>query len=116
MNRYNRSDRVSQLLHREISVIIDQELRDQRIGMVTVTGVNLSKDLKIARVYFSVLGNSEEVKKTISTLNGASNFIRARLGERIILKYLPTIEFLYDSSTVDGMYIDKLLDEIKNRT
>ena len=113
MHRFNRSKRVSELIHREISVIIDQELRDSRIGMVTVTGVDISKDLKNAKVYVSVLGNEDEARLSLDTLNTASQFIRLRLGERIVLKYLPSITFYFDSSTVDGMRIDKLLNEIK---
>ena len=114
MNRFNRTKRVSELIHREISIIIDQELRDSRIGMVTVTGVDVSKDLKNARIYVSVLGNEDEVKLSLSILNAASHFIRLRLGERVILKYLPAISFYFDSSTVNGMRIDKLLNKIKN--
>ena len=113
MHRYKRTERVSHLLHREISAIIDQKLRDNRISMVTVTGIDLSNDLKNARVYVSIFGNDTEIKTTISTLNGASNFVRAQLGERVILKYLPKIVFYYDYSTVEGMHIDKLLDELK---
>ncbi|MFC1694329.1 30S ribosome-binding factor RbfA [Candidatus Latescibacterota bacterium] len=116
MNKFARSERVSELIHREISVIIDQELRDSRIGMVTVTSVDMSKDLKNAKVYVSVLGDEDEIKLTVSILNSASNFIRVKVGERAVLKYLPTITFFYDSSTVDGMYMDKLIDEIKNKS
>ena len=115
MHRFNRTKRVSELIHREISTIIDQELRDSRIGMVTVTGVDISRDLKNARIYVSVLGNEDEVKLSLSTLNAASQFIRLRLGERVLLKYLPAISFYFDSSTVNGMRIDKLLNEIKNK-
>ena len=115
MHKFNRTKRVSELIHREISIIIDQELRDSRIGMVTVTGVDISKDLKNARIYVSVLGDEDEVKLSLSILNAASQFIRLRLGERVILKYLPAISFYFDSSTVTGMHIDKLLNELKNK-
>lgn len=114
LKRFNRSDRVSHLIHREVSSIIDRELRDQRIGMVTVTGVDVSKDLRNARIYVSILGNHEEIKPSLDALNAASAFIRTCLGTRIVLKYLPTLSFHYDSSTVDGMRIDKLIDQINN--
>ena len=116
MNRYKRSDRVSKLIHREISSIIENELWDNKIGMVTVTGVELTRDLKTSRVYVSVLGNDKDVETSIKTLNKASNFIRGRIGEEIVLKNVPTIQFYYDSSIVDGMYMDKLLDEINNES
>lgn len=113
MNRFKRSDRVSALISREISKIIDYQMRDTRIGMVTVTGVDLSNDLRNAKVYVSVLGSETEINTSVSALNSASNFIRARLGERIILRYLPTITFFYDPSTIEGMRMDKILDDIK---
>ena len=106
---------MSELIRREISVLIDQKLRDTSFSMVTVTGVEVSRDLKNAKVYISVLGSQDEVKLSLSALNAASPAIRAQLGERVILKYLPKISFYYDSSMVDGMYIDKLLDGIKNK-
>ena len=114
MKRFNRSDRVSHLIHREVSAIIDRELRDQRIGMVTVTSVDLSRDLRNARIYVSMLGSDEDIKSSLEALNNASSFIRTCLKTRVVLKYLPTISFVYDSSTVDGMRIDKLIDEINN--
>ncbi len=115
MHRYERSDRVSELVKREISKIIDQELRDTRLGMVTVTGVDMSRDLKNARVFVSVFGSEEVIKSSLLALNSASQFIRVRMGERVSLRYLPKITFSYDSSTVDGMHMDKLLDEIKEK-
>ena len=115
MNRFKRSDRVSELVSREVSQIIDQELRDTRIGMVTVTGVDMSNDLKSARIYISVLGNDDVVQSSLEALNSASAFVRARLGERVSLRYLPRLSFFYDSSTVDGMRMDKILDELKNQ-
>ena len=114
MKRFNRSDRVSHLIHREVSSIIDRELRDQRIGMVTVTGVDVSKDLRDARIYVSILGNNEEIESSLNALNAASAFIRTCLGTRVVLKYLPVLSFHYDSSTIDGMRIDKLIDQINH--
>ncbi len=112
MHRFDRSDRVSNLIHREISEIIEHDLKDTHIGMVTVTGVKMSKDLKTARIFFSVLGDEAAVQSSIDALNNATSFIRARLSERVILKRTPMISFEYDSSTVHGMHIDKLIDEI----
>jgi len=113
MQRFARSSRVSGLVGRELSVIIDRELRDERIGMVTVTGVDMSRDLKNARVYVSVLGDDEETNRSLDALNAAAPYIRARLGERVVLRYLPNLQFFFDSSTVDGMRMDRILDEIR---
>ena len=116
MNRYKRTDRISNLIHRAVSTIIDNNLRDARIGMVTVTGVEVTRDLKIARVYVSILGSDEEIKNSLIVLNNATNYIRSCLGEKVILKYTPALQFYYDSSTVDGMHMDRLLDEIKKES
>ncbi|MFC1529014.1 30S ribosome-binding factor RbfA [Candidatus Latescibacterota bacterium] len=115
MHRFKRSDRVSALIKREISIIIDQELRDFIKNMVTVTDVEMSRDLKNAKVFVSVLGSEGEIKSSLAALNSVSHSIREQLKVRIILKYFPRISFFYDSSTVYGMHIDKLLDEIKNK-
>ncbi len=84
--------------------------------MVTVTGVEVSRDLRNARVFVSILGSEEEMKTSLDVLNEASGFIRNCLKTRVILKYLPALRFYYDSSTVDGMHIDKLIDEINKPT
>ena len=83
--------------------------------MVTVTGVEMSNDLKNAKVFVSVLGSEDEIQSSLVVLNSFSHSIREQLSERVILKYFPKISFIYDSSTVDGMHIDKLLEEIKDR-
>ncbi|MCE5250658.1 30S ribosome-binding factor RbfA [bacterium] len=115
MKRFNRTDRVSQLIHREVSIIIDREMKDHRIGMVTVTSVDVSKDLRHANVYVSVLGDTEAVQSSLDALNDAAGFIRMSLGTRVILKYLPELTFRYDSSLIDGMKMDKLIEQAKNK-
>jgi ribosome-binding factor A len=115
LHRFKRSDRVSELIRREISIIIDQKLRDSKNSMVTVTGVEMGRDLKNAKVFVSVLGSEHEVESSLAALNSVSHSIREQLKEKVILKYFPRISFFYDSSTINGMHIDKLLDEIKDR-
>ncbi len=114
MQRYARTDRVAHLVHRELSEIIEREMKDERLGgMITITGVNITKDMKFAKVYFSVLGDEKTIKITQDTLNSASQYIRSRLNERISLKNIPSLTFYYDSSMATGMRIGKLLNEIK---
>ena len=83
--------------------------------MLTVTDVEMSKDLKNAKIFVSILGDKDEIQSSLALLNSASHSIKEHLRDRIILKYFPKIVFSYDSSTVDGLHIDKLLDEIKKR-
>ena len=116
MNKFKRSDRVSHTIHRAISSIIENELHDKRIGMVTVTGVDMARDLKNARVYVSVLGDDKDAKLAINILNKASSYIRSRISEKIVLKYIPAIKFYYDFSTVNGIQINKLFEKINKES
>lgn len=113
MQRYNRMDRVSNLLHREISEIIEHEVKDDRLGMVTVTGVDVSKDMKYAKVYFSVLGDAEVVKNSLAALQSAAAFMRSRLVGRVILRNIPSLTFEYDPSTEYGVRINKILNDLR---
>jgi ribosome-binding factor A len=103
---------VGDLLRQEIADIIMRRLKDPRIGFITVTGVDLSDDLKIARVYISCL-KEEEKEATLDVLNAARSFVRSEVGKRIRMKVLPSIEFRFDESLGYGDRIDKLLKEIK---
>ena len=116
MGQVKRSERVSGLVHRILSTIIEHDLWDQRVKNVTLTGVEVSRDLKHANVYVSVLGDDDETVAAIKALKGATSFLRLRLGEEIKLRYTPELHFRYDSSIVDGMRMDKLLAELNGNT
>ncbi|HWR58032.1 MAG TPA: 30S ribosome-binding factor RbfA [Thermodesulfovibrionales bacterium] len=109
---YKRSQRVGDLLRQEIADIIMRKVKDPRLGFVTVTGVDLSDDLKIARVFISCL-KDEERDATIEVLNAAKSFIRGEVAKRIRIKVLPSLEFRVDESVGYGDRIEKLLREIK---
>lgn len=112
---YKRSQRVSDLLREEIAEIIMRRLKDPRLGFVTVTGVDITEDLKIARVFVSVL-KTEDRESTLEILNSAKNFVRSEVAKRIRMKVIPTIEFRIDESIEYGARIDKLLKEIKKHS
>jgi len=99
-------------IQHEISQILLRNLKDRRIGFVTVTGVEMSPDLRHAKVYVSTMGNAAEKKASLDTLNHAAGWIRRELGQRIRIKFLPEIVFHYDTSQEYGERIDRLLDEI----
>jgi ribosome-binding factor A len=107
---YKRSQRVSDLLRKEIADIIMYKLKDPRIGFITVTGVDVTDDIKIARIYVSIL-KDEERKTTIAILNSAKSFIRSELSKRLRMKFIPSIEFRLDTSIEYGDKIDRLLKE-----
>lgn len=103
------------LLQREISQIIEHELLNERIAMATVTGVEVTKDFKYAKVFVSVLGEKDQIEETMQALNDAAPFIRSRLAGRIVLRNIPALTFHYDPSTVNGIHINQLLDEINKK-
>ncbi len=111
---YKRSQRVSDLIREEVADIVMYRLKDPRIGFVTVTGVEMTSDLKLARVFVSVL-KEEERETTLEVLNSSRNFIRTALSKRLRMKFIPEIEFRQDTSIEYGLKIDKLLKEIKER-
>lgn len=109
---YKRSQRVSDLVREEVADIIMYKLKDPRIGFVTVTGVDMTADLKLAKVFVSIL-KEEERDVTIEILNAARPFIRSSLSKRLRMKFIPEIEFRLDTSIEYGFKIEKLLKEMK---
>lgn len=112
---YKRSQRVSDLLREEIAEIIMRRIKDPCLGFITVTGVDITEDLKIARVFISVL-KDEDRESSLEILNSARHFVRSEVAKRIRMKVIPTIEFRIDESIEYGARIDKLLKEIKKQT
>lgn len=112
---YKRSDRVADLLQQEIAELVFRKVKDPRVSGVTISGVEVTADLKHARVFFCVMGNpSEEQKKTVSEgLSKARGFLRQELLKRLHMKYVPQIEFQYDQSFDYGDKIERLLKEIQ---
>lgn len=100
-------------IQHEIGAMLCRDLKDRRIGFVTVTGVQMSPDLRHAKIYVSAMGNEEEKEASLEALNHASGWIRHELGQRIRIKFLPEIIFLPDTSQEYGERIDRLLNEIR---
>lgn len=111
---YKRSQRVSDLLREEVADIIFFKLKDPRIGFLTVTGADVTDDLKIAIVYVSIL-KEEERKSTLDILQSARSFIRSELSKRLKMKFIPSIDFRLDTSAEYGNRIEQLLQEIRKK-
>jgi ribosome-binding factor A len=111
-----RQRQVAELLHQELSLLIQQRARDPRMGFVTVTDVEISADLKIAHVYVSVLGSEEDAEQSLDSLNHAAGFFRRELGASVSLRHLPELDFRLDSSLEQGMHIDQLLDSLQEES
>ncbi len=110
-----RSERVAELIHRNLSAMIVFEMRDPRIQHVTITEVKLTPDLQLAKVYFTWTGPEEGRKEMRAVLNHASGYLRSKLSERIDLKYMPQLQFYYDDSSVHAARMEALFKEIHKR-
>lgn len=112
MAQSQRQARISELLKEEIGLIVHDNLKDPRIGFVTVTGVDVSPDIKIAKVAVSVLGNKKEKEKTVKTLEQSKGFIQGELGRRLRIKNTPTLNFVLDESAETSIRISKIIQKI----
>jgi len=116
MTTHVRPDRVGQEIQAAIASIITRgELRDPRIGFITITGVKVSPDLRVAKVYYSMLGTDQERSESQKGLEAAKGFIRREVTARIQLRVSPEIYFVFDKSIVEGDKIDRLLREVKEK-
>jgi ribosome-binding factor A len=106
-----RMRRVNGAVREVISAHISGDLKDPRIGFITVTGVETSPDLRSARVFVSVLGDESERDDALAGLRSAAGFLQAQIGRQLRMKRTPTLDFVYDESVDTGMRISKLLDE-----
>lgn len=113
MHPYKRSERVGDLIREEIAKIIMHDLNNPRIGFVTVTGVDVSNDLRHAKVYVSILEETKQ-DETIKILNSSAKFIRGELSTKIRMKFIPELIFKLDESIEYGAKIDRILNEIKS--
>lgn len=107
-----RTGRVGEQIKKELSLLIQNELKDPRIGFVTVTGVEVTNDLSQAKVYLSVLGDEAQKQGSLKGLDKANGFLRSELGKRIRLRHVPELIFKMDESIAYGSRIEKLLGDI----
>ncbi len=108
-----RVDKVADLLKKEVALLIQSEVRDPRVGMASVTGVKVSKDLAHASVYVTLLGksNAEEAQEGIEALNKASGFLRSMLAKEVSMRITPKLKFIYDDTLAKGQHLTSLIDE-----
>lgn len=108
----DRTVRISEEMKKEISAIIQSELKDPRLSkLISVTNVNVTRDLRYAKVFVSIMGNEEEKKNSLDGLKSAAGFIRREVGHRVQLRYTPEIQFEMDNSIEHGAYISKLIND-----
>ena len=107
-----RVEKVQELMKQEVSDIIFNELKDPRIGFVTVTSVACTEDLREAKIYVSVRGDEKKARDTLNGLNSSLGFVRREIGKRIRLRFTPEISFALDTSLNYSDHIQRLLNEI----
>ena len=103
-----RQRRVAELIHRELSLLLLQHVRDPRVTGVTITGVEVTQDLLLAHVHFSVMGAGDEGREALAGLEHAKGFLRTRLAGRVQLRFVPDLAFHLDESAAYGRRIDEL--------
>jgi len=109
----HRPGRLAEAVKKEISEILKNEIKDPRLGFVTITMVDVTPDLRYAKVYASVLGDLEQQKATAEVLHRATGYIRSEIGRRIRLRYTPEITFELDNSIERGTRVIKLMEEVR---
>jgi len=108
---HRRGERLAEEIREEVARIIGRELKDPRIGFVTVTRVELTADLRMARVHVGVLGDAAQRETTLAALRQASGFVRHTLGRRVRVRHTPDVQFLYDHGLEATERVARLLEE-----
>lgn len=105
-------ERLNDQFQKEISMILQTEIKDQDIHFVTITGCDITSDLSFCKVYFTVLDDSKK-ESTLKALKGASSFIRGQLSQRVEIRHTPELKFIYDESIEYGERMDNILNNLK---
>ncbi|WP_246167893.1 30S ribosome-binding factor RbfA [Propionivibrio limicola] len=108
---FSRSERVCEQIRRELAELIRTELKDPRVGMVSITEVEVSADYSHAKVFFSTLAGREKLPEVMVGLQKAAGFLRRELGKRITIHTLPQLHFIFDQSLERGADLTKLINE-----
>jgi ribosome-binding factor A len=108
---FTRAARVADQIQRDLSGLIRQEVKDPRIGLVTITAVEVSRDLSHAKVYVSSLAGAEASGESVQALQHASGFLRSQLAQMLKIRSIPQLHFVYDASVERGAKLSKLIDQ-----
>lgn len=108
-----RPERVQEAIREEVAKIVQQEIKDPRLGFITITKVELTRDLRFARIFFSCLGDPKDKQRALHGLNSAKGYIKGLLADKIKLKFMPDIAFKIDDSFEYTKHIYDLLDKLK---
>ncbi|WP_371378603.1 30S ribosome-binding factor RbfA [Thalassotalea aquiviva] len=110
---FSRTDRVAQQIQKEIAVILQREIKDPRLSMLTVSAVEVTRDLAYAKVFVTFFDDDQEkVNTSLDVLNDAAGFIRSLLAKRLRARIMPNLRFQYDQSLVEGVRMTSLVDKV----
>jgi len=114
---FGRPQRVAEQIQRELAILMQRELKDPRVGMVTVSAVEVSRDLAYATIFVTFLGkdNPEDIQSALKALQHASGFLRSQLGRIISMRLTPQLTFKYDESLMRGRELSSLIDKARAR-
>jgi ribosome-binding factor A len=113
IRNYARSDRVADVLQKEICQLLLKEVKDPHLGFITITGVEVSRDLKLAKIFYTLLGSPDQAEESSRALQRITPFIKKQLGRKLHLRSIPDISFRYDHSLEYGTKIDTILDSLR---
>ncbi len=113
MRQFKRSDRLNELILRDISTLLDGKLAELSSGLTTFTAVRLTGDLRYAKVYYSFLGDEESRQRVQNYLQRQRKKIRSEVGKNLRIRHIPEIVFKYDTTIEEGIRLEQLLNEIK---
>jgi len=112
MTSFSRADRVSGLIQEVLSELLKKNIHDPRLATATISGVKMSRDLRLARIYFTLYGDSKKSEAAAQGFESARGFIKRSLASRLGLRYMPDLKFFYDESFDYGNQIEQLLEKI----
>jgi len=113
MKNYKRSARIAELIRVKVCEILAKKINDPRISSITITNVDVSDDLRNAKIFYSLMGTKEEEKQTVDSFKKATNYIKSMIGHELGLRYVPKIQFLIDDKFREGINVLDLIETIK---
>lgn len=108
---FSRTRRVAEQMQRELAILLQREVRDPRLAGVTISGVEVTRDLSVAKVYFTLLTEHSNPAEARQALEKASGYLRHALGENLVMRSLPQLRFIYDETLVRGTELTNLIDQ-----
>ncbi len=113
MKPFARSDRVCGHIQKALSDILLKRIKDPRLEFATITNVKMSRDLRVARIYFTTTGNKKSAEEALEGFKSAIGYVKRTLAGQLGLRYMPELKFFYDESFDYGSHIDKILKDVK---